>query len=147
MNNTFLLCVVMFWGACNSTIPKPKTVQNDYIKAQDLSGTAWKMDYSMEIHTDTSIRHVPQHWLRIKTFTDNRFTFTGYDFKINEIAGIGGGTYSLKDAIYIEHIEFHHRSDFNGTQFTGRLFFDSSFLYQQGKVGELILEERWHRID
>ena len=119
----------------------------DYLIAQKLAGTAWQMDYSMEIHEDTSFRHVPKHWLRIKTFTQSRFVFTGYDFDQKEIAGIGGGTYSLRDSIYEEQIEFHHRSDFNGSSFQGQLYFDSLFLYQRGKVGELILEERWHRLD
>ena len=120
---------------------------SDYLTYQNPSGTSWQMDYSMEIHEDTTFRHVPEHWLRIKTFTKNRFVFTGYDFERKEIAGMGGGTYSLVDSVYVENIEFHHRSDFNGTEFQGRLFFDSIFLYQTGKVGELTLEERWHRID
>lgn len=133
----FILLIVL---GCNG---KPKS----YVELQDLKGTAWQMDYSMEIHKDTTFRHVPKHWLRIKTFTKNRFVFTGYDFEKKEIAGIGGGKYSLEDSIYIEYIEFHHRSDFNGTEFNGKLYFDSLYLYQTGKVGELTLEERWHRID
>lgn len=60
---------------------------------------------------------------------------------------MGAGTYSLEDSVYIENIEFHHRSDFNGTKFSGRLYFDSLYLYQIGQVGELRLEERWHRVD
>jgi hypothetical protein len=60
---------------------------------------------------------------------------------------MGGGSYTLKDSIYLENIEFHHRADFNGTKFTGKLYFDSLYLYQTGKVGELTLKERWHRID
>lgn len=119
----------------------------NYIQIQNPEGTSWQMDYSMEIHEDTTFRHVPKHWLRIKTFTNNRFVFTGYDFDKKEIAGMGGGTYSLEDSTYVEHIEFHHRSDFNGTEFEGRLYFDSLYLYQTGKVGELTLRERWHRID
>ncbi|MEL6254312.1 MAG: hypothetical protein AAFR87_20055 [Bacteroidota bacterium] len=132
--------------SCNES-PIPKIEKPNYLKAQELNGTAWQMDYSMEIHEDTSFRHVPKNWLRIKTFTQHRFTFTGYDFEQKEIAGMGGGTYSLRDSVYEEQIEFHHRSDFNGTNFTGQLYFDSLYLYQRGKVGELILEERWHRID
>ena len=46
---------------------------------------------------------VPKHWLRIKTFTKNRFVFTGYDFEQQEIAGMGGGTYTLTDSIYTEN--------------------------------------------
>jgi len=138
-----LLCICF---ACSQPM-KQEDGADDYLRVQDLSGTAWQMDYSMEIHEDTSFRHVPKHWLRIKTFTQHRFTFTGYDFEQKEIAGMGGGKYSLTDSIYEEQIEFHHRSDFNGTTFQGQLYFDSLYLYQRGKVGELILEERWHRID
>ena len=130
-------------------LKKGEVVNNyeNYIRIQNLEGTSWQMDFSMELHEDTTFRHVPKHWLRIKTFTKNRFVFTGYDFEKKEIAGMGGGTYSLEDSSYVEHIEFHHRSDFNGTQFTGNLYFDSLYLYQTGKVGELTLKERWHRID
>ncbi|SHG83604.1 hypothetical protein [Flagellimonas flava] len=137
-----VLSILMFLGCHSKENPKPNSPEK-----QDLNGTSWKMDYSMEIHGDTTYRHVPEHWVRIKTFTKNRFTFTGYDFGKKEIAGIGGGTYTLKDSIYTEYIEFHHRSDFNGTQFQGELYIDSLYLYQTGKVGELTLTERWHRID
>lgn len=144
-NKTYVFLVVMLM-ACGreSTLVQE---HKSYLALQQLNGTAWQMDYSMEIHEDTTFRHVPEHWLRIKTFTKNRFVFTGYDFNEKEIAGIGSGTYTLQDSLYMEHIEFHHRSDFNGTQFKGRLYFDSLYLYQFGEVGELKLEERWHRID
>ena len=144
-----LICMylmIVLLNACNEPIKKQAAAPN-YLSTQDLSGTAWQMDYSMEIHEDTTLRHVPEHWLRIKTFTKNRFTFTGYDFEQLEIAGMGGGTYTLTDSLYEEQIAFHHRADFNGTTFQGRLYFDSLYLYQIGKVGELTLEERWHRID
>ena len=148
MKSSFLIfCLLLLLNTCNTGKSETKKVSDDYLKNQDLSGTVWKMDYSMEIHEDTVMRHVPEHWSRIKTFTKNRFTFTGYDFNAKEIAGMGGGTYSLKDSIYVENIEFHHRSDFNGTQFKGRIYFDSVYLFQEGKVGELTLKERWHRID
>ena len=124
-----------------------KKTEDNYLDRQDLTGTAWKMDYSMEIHEDTIFNHVPESWTRIKTFTANRFAFTGYDFAKKEVAGVGNGTYTLIDSMYIEKIEFHHRSDFNGTEFRGKLHFDSIYLYQTGKVGELTLKERWHRID
>lgn len=141
--------VLLLWLAlgCGDKSSSFIEESDDYLQSQDLMGTAWKMDYSMEIHNDSSFRHVPKHWSRIKTFTKNRMVFTGYDFEKKEIAGIGGGTYSLKDSMYTENIEFHHRSDFNGTKFNGKLYFDSLYLYQLGKVGELTLEERWHRID
>lgn len=139
----------LLWGAIlgcsNEAIIRDSSSR--YLTTQDLTGTAWEMDYSMEIHQDTIFRHVPEHWLRIKTFTKNRFVFTGYDFEEKEIAGIGGGGYLLVDSIYTEKIQFHHRADFNGMEFEGKLYFDSVYLYQSGKVGELTLTERWHRID
>lgn len=141
------LLLILLIGGCGQKTDFPIEIPPTYLQSQHLSGTSWQMDYSMEIHTDTVFRHVPKEWLRIKTFTQNRFSFTGYDFEKKAIAGMGGGTYSLIDSIYNENIEFHHRSDFNGTQFTGKLYFDSLYLYQSGKVGELTLEERWHRID
>ncbi len=141
---TWLCGCLIFFTACST--PEEVPLKDRYTM-QDLNGTAWQMDYSMEIHEDTTFRHVPEHWLRIKTFTQNRFTFTGYDYSVPEIAGMGGGTYTLQDSIYVENIAFHHRADFNGTEFQGRLYFDSIYLYQIGTVGELTLKERWHRID
>ena len=144
-SNYLGILLLVVW-ACTDPVEQ-QGEKPDYLREQKLQGTAWQMDYSMEIHEDTSYRHVPKHWLRIKTFTQNRFVFTGYDFEQKEIAGMGGGTYSLRDSIYEEQIEFHHRSDFNGSSFQGQLYFDSLYLYQRGQVGELILEERWHRLD
>ncbi len=140
----FAMLLVLFMG-CGQN--KRTTLSTDWISSQNLTGTAWKMDYSMEVHDDTTFRHVPENWLRIKTFTKNRMVFTGYDFDSLKIAGIGGGTYRLIDSNYTEFVEFHHRSDFNGTEFSGRLYFDSIYLYQEGQIGELHLKERWHRID
>lgn len=145
--NSWLFLVLLLTLGCNDKSGSFIGKSKNYIENQNLTGTSWKMDYSMEIHTDTVFRHVPKQWLRIKTFTKSRFVFTGYDFEKKEIAGLGGGEYSLKDSIYVEKIEFHHRSDFNGTEFNGKLYFDSLYLYQIGEVGELTLEERWHRID
>lgn len=139
----YLAGIVLLLASCQAS----ENRDGEYLLTQDLSGSVWKMDYSMEIHEDTSYRHVPEHWSRIKTFTQNRFTFTGYDYSTNQIAGIGGGTYQLMDSIYTEDIEFHHESTFNGTRFQGRLYFDSLYLYQEGSVGDLVLKERWHRID
>ncbi|WP_347924309.1 hypothetical protein [Pontimicrobium sp. SW4] len=144
--NSFLLLLAIIGVSCRNNIDLKKD-QQKYIQKQSLEGTVWQMDYSMEIKKDTTFHHVPKHWVRIKTFTKNRFTFTGYDFNKNEIAGMGGGTFTLKDSVYVEKIEFHHQSDFNGTEFKGTLYFDSLYLYQFGKVGELTLKERWHRID
>lgn len=142
----FYLAFVLLMG-CQLEKEIDTNRADHYITTQNPAGTSWQMDYSMEIQEDTTFRHVPEHWHRIKTFTKNRFVFTGYDFEMKEIAGMGGGVYSLKDSTYVEQIEFHHRSDFNGTQFTGHLYFDSLYLYQTGTVGELTLQERWHRID
>lgn len=113
----------------------------------DLTGTMWQLDYSMEIHQDTSFRHVPKAWLRIKSFSKHRFMFTGYDLDRKTFAGIGGGTYSWQDSSYREEIEYHHEARFIGGEFTGTLYLDSIYLYQRGRVGELLLEERWRRID
>lgn len=140
-----MLLVITYLTGCKE--PHENSQQSNYLTRQDLNGTVWQMDYSMEVHEDTTFRHVPEHWVRIKTFTRNRFVFTGYDFNQEEIAGIGAGTYTLEDSIYTEFIAFHHRSDFNGTTFSGKLHFDSLYLYQTGQVGELTLQERWHRID
>jgi len=146
-NNLVLILFLLFFSFSCKRNTKNSNNKLSYITLQDLTGTAWEMDYSMEILEDTTIRHVPKNWLRIKTFTKNRFTFTGYDFDSTKIAGIGGGTYTLVDSTYIENIEFHHNPNYNGNQFKGGLHFDSIYLYQTGKVGDLILEERWHRID
>ena len=134
------ICLLAVLAACQDPA-------SEYEAPASLAGTAWQMEYSMEIHEDTSFRHVPEDWVRIKTFTRNRWTFTGYDFGKKEIAGIGGGTYSLVDGAYEEQIEFHHESAFNGTTFEGKLRFDSLYLYQIGTVGPYTLEERWKRID
>ncbi|MEO1448302.1 MAG: hypothetical protein AAFV07_02175, partial [Bacteroidota bacterium] len=73
----------------------------------------------MEVHEDTTFRHVPPGWLRIKTFSAHRFLFTGYDLDRKEIAGMGGGTYTWRDSVYVEEIEYHHAAQFIGKSFSG----------------------------
>jgi hypothetical protein len=116
-------------------------------KNYSLENTAWQMDYSMEIHSDTVFNHVPYSLKRIKMFTKNRWSFLGYDFAKKEPSGMGCGTYSLDGEDYTENIEFHYGSSFNGKKFTAKLKVDSLYLYQTGHVDSLVLEERWHRIN
>lgn len=79
---SILILVLLMLMGCGQKAPDaPTKISIDYLDDQRLMGTAWEMDYSMEIQADTVFRHVPEHWLRIKTFTKNRFVFTGYDFE------------------------------------------------------------------
>lgn len=139
-------CIVFCFVSCiqkNSNDSGNVNMQENY---STLAGTAWQMDYSREIGTDSIFDHVPPNLIRMKMFTKNHWVFVGYDLDKKEPAGMGQGTYTLDNDDYTENIQFHYHSDFNNKQFKAKLSFDSLYLYQRGKVDSLELEERWHRL-
>lgn len=139
-------CIALFILLLASCTSSPGTDKNNDALLP-LAGSSWLLVYSYEAGDDTVFHHVPPSEKRIKTFTQNRFVFTGYDFDSSKITGMGGGIYRLKDSMYEEEIEFHHHTAFNGKKFQAVLRFDNDFLYQKGIVDSLRLEEKWRRID
>ncbi len=132
----FILLIVFYGCNSNSNSRAGNNITSNEI--YPLNGTAWQMDYSKEIQSDTSFNHIPPSLKRIKMFTKNRWVFLGYDFAKKEVAGMGSGTYTLSGNDYTENIEFHYASSLNGKKFTAKLRFDSLYLYQTGQVDSLV---------
>ncbi len=55
---------------------------------------------------DSVFKDVPSFVIYRKLITKNHFTWISYDADGDEVNGMGGGTYTLKDGTYIENIEY-----------------------------------------
>lgn len=66
----------------------------------------------------------------LKILTGNRFQWVAINIKTGEFSGTGGGTYSFRDGIYTENIEFFSR---DATRVGASLSFDAK-----------VVDDQWH---
>lgn len=113
-----------------------------------IAGTAWEMDYSQEIKNGDTIDHVPDGNKRIKMFSNHRYVFTAYDYKLNKIVAFGGGTYTYSSGQYFGKIEFHSAQQLIGKENRSIIKLENNYLFQTNRIADsLVLIERWHKID
>ncbi len=125
-----------------------KNIPENSTSLNPVAGTAWEMDYSQEIKNGDTIDHVPDGNKRIKIFSNRRYVFTAYDYKLNRMVAFGGGTYNYSNGQYIGRIEFHSSQQLIGKENRGSIKLDKNYLFQTNRIADsLVLIERWHRID
>lgn len=86
-------------------IGSSKDVQEPKLpNGEDLVGT-WEL-VKMKTEDATSYTDIPKFVIYRKMITKKHFTWISYDADGNEVNGMGGGTYTLKNGTYIENIEY-----------------------------------------
>ena len=73
----------------------------------DLAG-AWRITERMRQGTMTAMRQGPRK--TIKMITGTRFQWAAFNPETKQFSGTGGGSITLKDGTYTEHIEFFSRN-------------------------------------
>jgi len=98
-----LVLLIMQLGC--SPQEKAKVVKLD---KDALTGT-WRLIKTIEIgHEDSTNRRDGAEKYYIKHVNDTHFIWVEYDRINNILLGTGGGTYTLKDNIYTENIQFYY---------------------------------------
>ena len=105
---------------------------------------------------DTVITDYTKNVSFIKIINDTHFAFIQHDLKKGKdsaaVFSSGAGTYSLKDSIYTEHLEYCSAREWEGNDFTFTLTLKNDTLIQSGieKVESAGINrlniEKYHRV-
>ena len=109
------------------------------IKPNDLpiKGT-WKLISGTTIEKgDTSITYYTKHLSFIKIINDTHFAFLKHDLNKGKDSataafGAGGGSYTLTDSLYTEHLEYCDARAWEGNDFTFTVTIKNDTLIQSG---------------
>ncbi len=94
-----VLCIGVLLGA---SVPKENRLAN----GTDLVGT-WQL-VKFKYSGDSLFKDLPGFMIYRKLITPSHFTWVSYDADGDEVSGLGGGTYTLKNGTYIENIEYFY---------------------------------------
>jgi len=115
----------LFFGACK---PASEHAPNK------LVGT-WQLLSSVYIKKDTIIHNDLPGTSMIKMLNDTHFAFMQHTIDKTDTTGIfggGGGTYTLKDNQYTEHVEYCSARSYEGNNFEFTIEFHGDTLVQSG---------------
>jgi hypothetical protein len=102
----------------------------------DLAGT-WKLQTGTLIeHGDTTVTDYTKTSSFIKIINATHFAFLQHDLGKGKDSAAsfsaGGGTYTLKDSTYTEHLEYCNARNWEGNDFSFTVTIDGDTLVQRG---------------
>lgn len=127
----FLVITVSLFS-CETTPEQPETRSSQ----APVVGT-WKLLTGTLIENgDTVVTDYTKNVSFIKIINDTHFAFTQHDLaKGKDSAAVfssGAGTYSLKDSLYIERLEYCSAREWEGNEFTFTININNDTLTQSG---------------
>ncbi|KAA5549568.1 hypothetical protein [Adhaeribacter rhizoryzae] len=103
--------------------------------ANQLTGT-WQLVKAILIEKgDTTVTDYTKNISFIKIINGTHFAFLQHDLNKGKDSAVfvsGGGTYSLKDSAYTEHLEYCSAREWEGNNFNFTLKFSGDTLIQSG---------------
>jgi hypothetical protein len=120
------LPVIFIFVACNTQKP-----------SSPITGTWQLLTGTVIEKTDTTVTDYTQNKKFIKIINDSHFSFLGHDLNkgkdsANAFYSTGGGTYTLKDSTYTEHLEYCSDRNWENNNFTFAIKINNYTLIQQG---------------
>jgi hypothetical protein len=117
-------------GGCNTN--NKKTGQT----ALPIAGT-WQLISGTTIEKkDTTVTYYTSNLSFIKIINDTHFAFLKHDLKKGKDSsanfGSGGGSYTLKDSLYTEHLEYCSDREWEGNDFSFTITIKNDTLIQSG---------------
>ena len=131
---TFIRLSVMalLFAACSTTASK------DAPAATNLLEGTWKLISGTTIQkNDTTLTEYAKDKSFIKVINATHFAFMGHDFNKGKDSATafytsGGGTYTLKDSAYTEHLEYCNDRQWEGNSFDFTINISNDTLVQKG---------------
>ena len=147
MKNLLLLAVAALF-ACN----KPPEKQTSL----PITGT-WELISATSTEKDSTFSTFEPRNKMIKIITPTHFAFFNHDLKMGKDSTTaaysgGGGTYTLKDSVYTEHLEYFNYREWEGHTFEFVVTVKNDTLTQRGveKLENLgidrVIVERYKRL-
>lgn len=101
-----------------------------------IKGT-WRLITGVVIEKgDTVETNYTNHQSFIKIINDTHFAFLQHDLNGGKdsaaVFAAGGGTYTLKDSLYTEHLEYCNAREWEGNTFSFSVSLNNDTLIQQG---------------
>jgi hypothetical protein len=101
-----------------------------------IKGT-WRLFTGILIEkNDTTVTDYTKNTSFIKVINDTHFTFLHHDLEKGKgttpVYGSGGGSYSLRDSLYTEHLEYCSDRQWEGNDFTFTVTIKNDTLVQSG---------------
>lgn len=126
MKNYFFFLIISIVLSCQ---PKQDS-------ALPLKGT-WQLVKGTIIEKgDTTVTDYTQNLSFIKIINDTHFAFLKHDLSKGKGESknfdAGGGTYTLKDSLYTEHLEFYRQKEWEGGEFSFIVTLKNDTLTQTG---------------
>ncbi|MBB1284365.1 lipocalin-like domain-containing protein [Flavisolibacter sp. BT320] len=127
-----LLLASAFFLSCQSPASSPKNTAEPL----PLAGT-WQLLQGTTIENDdTTVTDYTKNLSFIKIINDTHFAFLQHDLtKGKDSAAVfvaGGGTYTLQDSAYKEHLEYCSAREWEGNDFSFTVTIKNDTLVQQG---------------
>ena len=120
------LPVIFIFAACNTQKP-----------SAPITGTWQLLTGTLIEKNDTTVTDYTKNKKFIKIINDTHFSFLGHDLNkgkdsANAFYSTGGGTYTLKDSNYTEHLEYCSDRNWENNNFEFTIKINSDTLIQQG---------------
>lgn len=144
MKNCLLLFVIITAVSCMD-----KKEAETKISGLPINGT-WKLITGTLIEKgDTNITDYTRKTSFIKIINNSHFAFLSHDLTKGKDSGAvyssGGGSYSLKDSTYTEHLEYSSDRNWEGNDFIFTIQINNDTLIQSGE--EIIEKEGINRLN
>jgi hypothetical protein len=127
MNMRYSIFLFVILMSCQDN--KPAETLHDKLEG------SWQLIYAAHIKKDTVIRNDPAGTRMIKMLNRTHFAFMQHTVDKSDTTGIyssGGGTYTLKDSTYTEHLEFCLARAYEGNDFEFTIRIHGDTLIQTG---------------
>ena len=129
----FILLFVLLISACQGN--KQSESLHDKLEG------SWQLFYAAHIRKDSVTRNDPPGTKMIKILNRTHFAFLQHTVDKSDSTGIygsGGGTYSLKESTYTEHLEYCTARAYEGNDFEFTIEIRGDTLIQKGieKLGD-----------
>jgi hypothetical protein len=146
MKFSIFFCTVLTALSCNTKVDDAATEPS----VNPINGT-WKLLSATVIEKgDTTVTDYTKDRSFIKIINDSHFAFIQHDLNKGKdsataVFSAGAGTYSLKDSLYTERLEYCNAREWEGHDFTFTISISNDTLVQSGV--EKIVSEGIERIN
>lgn len=152
MKNLIPICLVAVCGlmACwSNPSQQSATLPFEHHSTLSISGTWQLISATIIENADTTTTHYLGDTSFIKIINNTHFAFLQHDLNKgtgpDATFGAGGGTYTLKDSLYTEHLTYCNARNWEGNDFPFTVTISNDTLIQKGV--EKVVDAKVNRLN